>query len=218
MTNSDHHIGKQYNRLTVLEILPKTTGCNYRKVIAQCECGETRTVFVSLLISGGVKECLSCAKQRRTLHGHATKRSGTTPEYVAWSNIRGRCLRPSHPQFGHYGGRGILLCERWMSFANFLSDMGPRPSAQHSIDRIDNNKGYEPSNCRWATWNQQCNNKRVSTHYTALGRTQTLAEWAKELKMLRHTLHGRLQRGWTIERAFSTPALNRGRRTWRTRS
>lgn len=84
-------------------------------------------------------------------------------EYGIWSNIKHRCLNPNYRDYKNYGGRGIAVCDRWRdSFDNFMDDMGPRPSLKHSIDRIDNNGNYEPSNCRWATYSQQNRNQRLN--------------------------------------------------------
>lgn len=92
-------------------------------------------------------------------HG-SSPRGARTPEYTAWTNMRARCLRSNHPKFKDYGGRGIRICERWGEFANFLADMGARPSETDSLDRIDNDGDYTPDNCRWTTRSVQRRNSR----------------------------------------------------------
>lgn len=100
-------------------------------------------------------------------HGNNTKhRKCGTPEYVSWQSMRGRCLNPNDDAYPHYGGRGITICERWESFENFLTDMGPRP-AEHSLDRIDPDGNYEASNCRWADDLTQGRNRRGTRYYKA---------------------------------------------------
>ena len=89
-----------------------------------------------------------------------THRMSSTPEYYAWESMLGRCYNPQHPSYESYGGRGISVCQRWNSFENFYADMGKRPQTDMSIDRINNDQGYGPSNCRWATSSQQVSNRR----------------------------------------------------------
>jgi hypothetical protein len=97
----------------------------------------------------------------RTTHGHARKGS-QSPEYRAWKGMKNRCSRKADRRYADYGGRGIAFDPRWGDFASFLEDMGPRPSAYHSLDRIDNDGDYTPINCRWATREQQAQNKRTT--------------------------------------------------------
>ncbi len=137
----------------------------------------------------------------RTTHG-----ATGTPEYRAWSGLRGRCCCPSNRAFPNYGGRGIKVCERWLhSFENFLADLGPKPTPLHSIDRIDNDGNYEPGNVRWATRTQQQRNTRMCRIVEFNGVRQTAAEWAEQLGIRRHSFIRRLNT-MTVEKAITTPA------------
>ena len=127
-----------------------------------------------------------------------------TPTWNSWKAMVNRCRNPNSPNFARYGGRGITVCDRWLtSFAAFLADMGERPSLEHSIDRIDNSKGYEPGNCRWATAKQQCRNTSKNVRLTFEGRTQCVSAWAEELGVSVGTLFGRIARGWPDDRVIS---------------
>lgn len=115
----------------------------------------------------------------------------------------GRCTNKNHTSYPDYGKRGITVCDRWkMDFLAFYEDMGPRPSPQHSIERKENDGPYSPENCRWATTAEQGANKRTSIKVTIRGRTQTVAQWADELKLNRKTVYTRIQRGMTPAQAL----------------
>ena len=132
--------------------------------LCRCSCGRMTTVVGPDLRSGHTKSCgcLSVALviERSTRHGGA-RRHAHTSEHRSWAHMKERCRNAECNDYANYGGRGIRVCERWESFENFLADMGPRPSAKHSIDRINNDGNYEPGNCRWATRCQQNSNQRM---------------------------------------------------------
>jgi len=139
-------------------------------------------------------------------HGSASQ-TGRTAVYNAWVNMKQRCLNPKHPSYPDYGQRGIAVCDRWIeSFSAFASDMGPKPAGA-SLERRENDKGYSPDNCYWATREQQQSNRRANVLLMLDGRTQTLKRWAKELGISHITLRARIvDLGWPIEKALTTPA------------
>ncbi len=173
------------------------------KWLCRCDCGRTTFVFTSNLTKGNSQSC-GCARVE-TLFRHGMAR---TPVYRVWMSMRSRCNNPNDQAFANYGGRGIVVCERWADFANFIADMGVRPKG-FQIDRIDNDGNYEPGNCRWVTAKQNLNNKRTSRKVEWRGETRTLTEWADRLGLHQRTLFNRIGRGWDIERALTTPTLRR---------
>jgi hypothetical protein len=122
-----------------------------------------------------------------------------------------RCYNQKNKSFSRYGGRGIVVCERWHTFENFLADMCKKPSDM-SIERKDNNGNYCPDNCTWASKKRQCNNRSTNLLIVMDGETKTLQEWADLCGISRHTIQGRLKRGWSIEKAISNPLDPRGGR------
>lgn len=130
-----------------------------------------------------------------------------TSEYSAWRGIRRRCLNPKYKHFHYYGGRGIKVCRRWLKFENFIADVGRKPSKHHSIDRYpDNNGDYKPGNVRWATRRQQMANRRITRTVVYKGKTVSLIELCRRMKVDHGMIRSRLKYGWTIERAIRTKA------------
>ena len=124
------------------------------------------------------------------------------PAYECWRNMRRRCDNPNRPDYKHYGGRGIQVCPEWSSFHQFLADMGPRPSSDHSIERNDTNGNYEPSNCRWATSAEQKRNTRASAWVVVNGKKVCLTEAAELLGTHVQTFYSRMSRhGLTHQQA-----------------
>lgn len=126
-------------------------------------------------------------------------------EYTSWSSMRERCGNEKHRSFHNYGARGIKVCERWEVFANFFADMGERPSALHSLDRIDNNGNYGPGNCRWATREEQAGNKRPTKPIVYLGKTQSLKDAVRSVGGKYDTILRRVRSGWDVTTAIDTP-------------
>lgn len=124
-----------------------------------------------------------------------------TPTYQSWQAMKQRCLQPNHPHYANYGGRGITICERWSIFTNFLEDMGERP-ADHSLDRINSDEGYSPTNCRWATRTEQNRNNAQNRNITFRGQTKCLSEWCELLRLNYARVYARLFKlKWSVEDA-----------------
>jgi hypothetical protein len=175
--------------------------------LCRCECGTERVVLGNNLKRGLTRSCgclyreagREATRQANTSHGY----SGSAT-YKCWGHMKERCLNPNHKKYLDYGGRGITICERWLQFENFLEDMGEKPEG-YSLDRINNEKGYEPGNCHWATLEEQDRNKRVNHLLTHNGETHCASEWAEIVGINRATLETRLNRGWSVEKALTTP-------------
>lgn len=171
-----------------------------------CDCGRTTVVAGYRISSERVTSCgchlAKIRKGNRRTHGHSS-RAAPTSEYAIWRSMRVRCNQPDSPHYKRYGARGISVCDQWnASFENFLADMGPRPSKRHSLDRIDNNAGYEPGNCRWASWEEQANNKRWTVKVTVHGEMMGAAEAARKYGCPYSTFKRRLSRGLLPEAAL----------------
>lgn len=144
----------------------------------------------------------------RTSHRHTVGRK-KSPTYKSWQKMNQRCCNPRSRMYPRYGGRGISVDPSWRSFETFLRDMGERPNDK-TLDRIDNNGDYSPSNCRWATKREQCNNMAKSAYFTHLGLTLTVTQWAEKLSLDPDTLYYRYRAGWQPPDLFRRPA--RGQR------
>lgn len=205
--------GDSFGQWTVLEFSYR--GNDYRKYFwrCQCACGTVKDVNHSRLIAGRSTRCGRCANRRENnpnyFHGESNNRI-----YGVWRDMRSRCQVSTHAAYRHYGGRGIRVCERWQDFSLFFEDMGNPPDGKYSIERNDVNGNYEPSNCRWATMNEQARNRRNNRMLTHDGETMCVTDWANRIGMSCNAIRCRLKRGWSVEDALTTPSLkprrNRG--------
>lgn len=136
---------------------------------------------------------------------HAESRLGKqTPEFISWRAMFDRCRCPTNKIYHNYGGRGIKICERWEVYENFLADMGRKPKG-YTIERIDNDGDYEPSNCRWASKDEQARNKRNVHKITVNGQTKTAPEWSEVSGIKATTITDRLRKGWPPDKAVFHP-------------
>lgn len=200
-------VGKKFGRLMVDSFAGTRGGNAWWSCV--CSCGARRTIVAHSLVGGVSKSCGCLAKEvaakqistlRRT-HGYTN-----TPEHNVWENIIARCCNPKHPSFSNYGGRGIGICQEWRnSFEAFLANVGPRPSSVHTIERIDNNKWYEPGNVKWATRREQQRNRRSNRMLVIGGETRTITEWSELSGINIGTLYKRIARGVCLEEAIQQP-------------
>lgn len=189
--------GQRFGRWIALSVYGKSkTGLTMWW--CKCDCGNERSVLGTSLCNGASTSCgcrqAEITAQRSLKHGQSP-RSGWTAEYRAWTEMVRRCTVPTCKSYKHYGGRGIVFCERWHDFGNFFKDMGSKPSSAHSLERIDVNGNYEPSNCKWATRIEQMRNTTRNHTITVNGQQVCLAEAEEITGVKQDTIRARLRRG-----------------------
>lgn len=170
-----------------------------------CDCGNTTLVYTSALRGGLTTSCGCWRSEVSTkLAGPLNRSHGksATAAFARWIGMRQRCFNPNRKDWHVYGGRGITICERWMSFENFYADMGDPPPGMQ-IERVDNNGNYEPGNCIWATPTQQGRNRRTNRVIRAKGQAKPMSAWAEDIGSADNTIADRLERGWSPDEAVS---------------
>ena len=203
MSRDNHRIdllGRRFGALTVLRLAPRVKGVKSALWVCRCDCGAEVTVRSSMLRK---REKKSCGK--RACRPKAWVYIVARPEYLVWRGMRQRCYSKTPGQrYRKWGGRGVIICPQWKNdFQQFLADVGPRPSPQHSIDRYPNNAGnYEPGNCRWATRKEQQRNLRTTVFVEFEGKRVPLIELVEKAGIARHVVRRRLNSGWSLEDAL----------------
>lgn len=193
--------GQRFGALTVIRRAPRT----HRQAdwICRCDCGRECIKRGYKLRQGSVKTCgvNNCSWWRFAKRGNARR-----PEYSCWKHMLRRC---SQSKYKYYRGRGIAVCERWKTFANFLADMGPRPSLKHTLDRINNDGNYEPGNVRWATTAEQNLNRRNTLWVEHEGERVRLFDLLERLGIKKSVVYARLSIGWPLEKALTEPVRSK---------
>lgn len=206
-------VGKRFGRLVVTASAGygESSGCSYRLWKCLCDCGNKHIARTGYLNFGMVRSC-GCLQrehasrlgkkhvEERTTHG-----ASRTPAYASWKNMLDRCYNTDARSYKNYGGRGIQVCERWMSFENFLADMGQPPTKLLQIERVDNDGDYCPNNCKWATIAEQARNRSNNIQVTYNGKTQCLKDWAQELGISYKFIWRRMKDGMSFIEAINTP-------------
>src|ERR1700761_2051157 len=204
-------IGYRCGRLQVIARATNSKGGKARW-LCRCDCGNTTETSSSNVKARDTASC-GCAKIEQLKARSKTHGKSESKEYYTWLNMRSRCNDSRSSQYYKYGQRGISVCDRWNKigggFENFLSDLGPSPSRNHSIERINNDGNYEPGNCRWATDLEQANNKRNTVYVVYHGERMPLmtAIRVSKTKLDRKVILNRIKRGWEIDDAIDRPSL-----------
>jgi hypothetical protein len=192
--------GSRFGRLVTLEDVPGGNG-KRRTWLCRCDCGTTCLLEAKGIAYGRTLSC-GCLKRERASNLKRRHSLANSPEYRSWAGMKSRCLNPNAKRYSDYGGRGITLWEEWLDFSAFYRDMGPRPTKNHTIERLDNDGPYAPDNCRWATKLEQAANKRNNHLIEHDGNKLSISEWVRRTGLSFSTIKYRLSKEWPSERLF----------------
>ena len=196
-------IGKTFGRLTVIERRTSNKAGN-AMFLCECSCGTEKTVMAVSLRNGNTQSC-GCLRIERVKQAVTTHSMSKHPLMSVWDGMMRRCYKMSARYYKDYGGRGIVVCERWHAAGNFIADNKKLYRPGRSLDRIDNDGPYSPENCQWSTSAQQARNKRNNRLLTYRGKTQCVTDWAKEIGVAPEVLFSRILRyGWSTKKALTT--------------
>ena len=207
---------KKYGKLTPISETRRTRGsCTDRMILCRCDCGNEKLVRVYSLVSGATKSCgctaLKHASEKVPLHRHGLRYSRL---YHIWVDMKQRCYNPCHAAYKRYGGAGITVCDEWKSDPSKFFEWAKKNGYNEklTVDRIDNEKGYCPENCRLASMKEQARNRRNTKRFSYNGSEKTLPEWAEETGIPYQILIKRINAGWPLQKAICTPPMMSGKR------
>ncbi len=192
--------GQRFGRLIVIEKAEKTDVGKNAFWLCKCDCGNEKIIGSRNLRSG---DSQSCGCLHRDVH--TTHKLSKHPLFAVWHAMKARCYNPTNKDYNNYGARNITICNEWLDVCNFIKwaeNNGYKYGTGFSIDRINCNGNYEPSNCKFSTNLEQANNKRNNILVNYQGETKTLKQWSKDLNLKYGTIYGRLKKGWSIDKVF----------------
>lgn len=202
--------GDRYGRYTIKQELEKYKEKRY--FLCECDCGTVKRVRFVALRSGRIKSC-GCLRYEQNTTVALSHGKHKTRIYSIWHGMKQRCLNSNNSAYKFYGAKGITVCEEWHHFESFYEwSMKNGYDETFSIDRIDCAGNYEPSNCRWVTMQVQYENKAHNRFFTHNGETLLLKHWARRIGLTTNALRGRLETGWELEKALTTPPNENYRR------
>lgn len=193
--------GAKFGSLTVKSYAGVVSGRSHWHCV--CECGNQHMARESHLLSQNIRSCGCLMRKGKRKYSGGSR--SKTRAYGIWQCIKQRCLNPNHTVYSHYGGRGITISDKWLSFDGFYDDMGDPPFPKAEIDRVDNSKGYSKENCRWATRTENTRNTRSNRIITANGKTAVMTEWAESLGVNTSAIYRRIAKGMTEQEAVTLP-------------
>lgn len=197
--------GQRFGRLVVIgrDLSNKSKRVYW---ICKCDCGGVKSIEGTRLKNKNTVSC-GCFRREESANRKTTHNLTNTPLYAEWARIKRRCYNKNMKCYKDYGGRGITVCKEWLndpaSFIEWSKSHGYHEGL--SLDRIDNNGGYSPDNCRWTTKKVQANNTRRNHYITFNKETHTLSEWSEKMNINYSVLKYRIKSGWSVEKAFNTP-------------
>jgi len=198
-------IGDKFGMLTIIASAESLDKRNKTAWLCRCECGVEK-VFRQSNLRMGTRSC-GCVRRATFFKYNTTHGQSGSITYGSWLAMKQRCCNPNHKKYPSYGGRGIKICGRWLkSFENFFADMGTRPTANHTIDRINPDGNYEPDNCRWLLQSAQQRNKKATIKITINGETKSLSDWCDIYGIKYYLAANRIKLGWEIQEALTEPA------------